>query len=82
MPYGGSVWVVLAFPAAFILGRAKFRSILTLPLPEYRVTSLPARPPCPFSSSLQTPSSLTSAAAASRWEADHSCLPVVWGVCC
>lgn len=40
MPYGGSVWVVLAFPASFILGRAKFRSILTLPLPEYRVTSL------------------------------------------
>lgn len=42
----------------------------------------PSPPPHPFSPSLQTPSSLTSAAAASLWEADHSRLPVVWGVCC
>lgn len=56
MPYGGSVWVVLAFPAPFIFGQAKFRSILPLPMLEYRVTSLLSPQPfLPFFPAPQQP---------------------------
>lgn len=57
-----------AFPASFILGRAKSRSILPLPPPEYRFASFLS--PCPFPS-FQTPSSLTPPQRASLWEGNR-----------
>lgn len=77
----GSAWVARPFlPLA--LGLAKFRRVLPLPLPEYRLTRLP--PFCLSLPSLQTPGS------SAPWQgSEPRCgkgtalgLPGVWGVCC
>lgn len=79
-------WFWPFLPLSFLVGPSSGASSLSLcqsiESPPFPFPSLPPPPPHPFSPSFQTPSSLTSAMAASLREADHSSLPVVWGVCC
>lgn len=76
MPYGGSVWVVPAFPASSVRGPAELRSILPLRLPEGRVPSL--RSPLSFLLS-RHPAAQPPRQGASLWEADRSKSPYCLG---